>query len=134
MIVVTYPPAVRRTGLGPPRAIRHFTDAIAQARAEPQAPSPTAQAPIPLRPLRPMEPGPVRRDRVVVRLWLPLTLLFLLLAPFALLLAPLGYFAPRRLRVRPLAAVFAFGAVLLSLGGTDVEVDTPAARIQIKIF
>jgi hypothetical protein len=70
----------------------------------------------------------------VVRLWLPLTLLFLLLAPFALLLAPLLYFAPRPYNVRPFATVAALGVVLLSLSGTVVDLDTPDALVRIRIF
>jgi hypothetical protein len=125
-MLVTYPPALRRTGFGPPRAIRHFTDAIAEARAAEASPEPP---PAP----RPAAPTVVRHDRVVVRLWLPLTLLFVLLAPFALLLAPLLYFVPR-LCPRPFATMFGIGRLLLSIGGTDVDVDTPEARIRIRIF
>src|SRR5512138_91358 len=84
-------------------------------------------------------PGPVRavrapRPRTVVRLWLPLTPLFVLLAPFALLLAPLGFFAPRRWRPNPFLAVVSLGALLLSLSGTDVLVDTPDAHVRLKIL
>ena len=49
--------------------------------------------------------------RVVVRLWLPLTPLFLLLAPFALLLAPLLYLAPRRSAAGPSPRSSALGDV-----------------------
>jgi hypothetical protein len=70
----------------------------------------------------------------VVRLWLPMTLIFLLLAPFALLLAPLIYLAPRPYGDRPLATVLGVGQVLLSLGGTVVDVDTPEALVRIRIF
>jgi hypothetical protein len=77
---------------------------------------------------------PPRRARTVVRLWLPMTLLFLLLAPFAILLAPLIYFAPRPYGDRPFATVMGVGALLLSLGGTVVDVDTPEALVRIRIF
>jgi hypothetical protein len=70
----------------------------------------------------------------VVRLWLPLTLLFALLAPFALLLIPLAYWLPRPRGMSPAAAVFALGAVLLSLGGTDIDIQTPGAVVRIKII
>ena len=136
MIMVTYPPALRRTGFGPPRAIRHFTDAIAEARAA-DAPARQVTAPRLVEPARPPSPPvPARapRDRVVVRLWLPLTFIFVLLAPFALIITPLFYFAPRRLAPRPFAATFALGATLLAIGGTEVDVDTPDARVHIKIF
>ena len=72
--------------------------------------------------------------RVVVRLWLPLTLIFLILAPFAILLSPLLYWVPRPYCQRPFATVFGVGALLLSLGGTVVEVDTPDALIRIRVF
>ena len=70
----------------------------------------------------------------VVRLWLPLTPLFLLLAPFALILALPAYLVPRRFRPDPYAAAFAVGAVLLALGGTDIRVDAPRAHVRIKIL
>jgi hypothetical protein len=72
--------------------------------------------------------------KTVVRLWLPLTLLFLLLAPFALLLIPLAYWMPRPRGVSPARAVFALGAVLLSLGGTAIDIQTPRAVVRIKII
>lgn len=111
-----------------PRALRHFAFAAMEARAH--------RMEGPLRPppqVRPAQAAPAR-PRTVVRLWLPVTVLFLLLAPFALLLAPLLYFAPRPYGVRPFAAVAAFGVMLLSLGGTVVDVDTPDALIRIRLF
>ena len=87
---------------------------------------PNAAAPRPI--ARPMRPP------TVVRLWLPLTALFLLLAPFALLLCPLLYFLPRPWSLSPLTTVLAVGAFLLSLGGTDVDVRTHDAIVHIKIF
>ena len=72
---------------------------------------------------------------MVVRLWLPTTLLFLLLAPFAVPAgAAASTFAPRRYRGPPLATVLGVGRVLLSLGGTVVHVDTPEALVSIRIF
>jgi len=74
------------------------------------------------------------RRRTVVRLWLPMTLIFLILAPFAILLSPLLYWVPQPYCQRPFATVFGVGALLLSLGGTVVEVDTPDALVRIRIF
>ena len=56
----------------------------------------------------------------------PQTLIFLLLAPFApLLLSPLLYWVPwRPTPTNPFAMVLGFGDVLLSLGGTVVDVET----------
>jgi hypothetical protein len=73
--------------------------------------------------------GPTR-----VSLWLPLTPLFAALAPFAMLLAPLLLLAPPMWRMNPYEAAFSIGRVLLSLSGTDVDVDTHDARIRIRIF
>ena len=73
-----------------PRAIRHFGFAAMEARAQQtrRAVAPRLQADI-----RPAGVQPPAK-RVVVRLWLPMTPIFLLMAPFAFLLAPLIWFAP----------------------------------------
>jgi hypothetical protein len=102
-----------------PRAVRQFRLAAIQDRA-----ATTGEA---------LSPGP-RRRRTVVRLWLPLTPLFLLLAPFALLLALFGYLVPPRLRPDPFFAAFSIGAVLLALGGTEILVDTADAYVRLKIL
>ncbi|HSV03065.1 MAG TPA: hypothetical protein VLI41_07640 [Phenylobacterium sp.] len=102
-----------------PRAMSAFAEAAIEGR------------PPPLRPRAgPRRPG----RRTVVRLWLPLTPLLLLLAPFAIALAPLGFLAPARFRPNPFLAVFAIGGLLLSLGGTDVRVDTREAHLRLKIL
>ena len=82
---------------------------------------------------RRMAVGPAG-SRVVIRLWAPLTPLFLLLAPLALLAAPLLDLAPAGRRLRPVRAACAIGALLLSLSGTCVDVDTPKATVRIRIF
>lgn len=112
-----------------PRAIRHFSLASLEGRAQQARP---VARPTPRPPVR-LEPTPAP-SRTVVRLWLPTTFIFLLLAPFALLLAPLLYLAPRPYNARPLAAVLGVGRVLLSLGGTVVHVDTAEALVSIRIF
>lgn len=113
-----------------PRAISHFGLAALEARA---AGSRRALAPgrTPAR-LRPATE--LRPCRTVLRLWLPLTPIFLLLAPFALLLAPLLYWVPQPYGGRPFAKVLGIGAVLLSLGGTVIDIDTPDALLLIKIL
>jgi hypothetical protein len=114
-----------------PRAIRHFSLAAMEGRAERATPR-TLPRPVP-----PPVPAPDAHRatrRVVVRLWLPTTLIFLLLAPFALLLAPLLYFAPRPYGDRPWATVLAVGHVLLSLSGTVVEVEAPDTLVHIRTF
>jgi hypothetical protein len=78
--------------------------------------------------------APPQPSRTVVRLWLPLTPLFLLLAPFALLLCPILYLVPRPWSLSPLATVLGVGRLLLALSGTDVDVRTPDAIVRLKII
>jgi hypothetical protein len=68
-------------------------------------------------------------------LWLPLTPLFWLLSPLAVLFAPIVWLGlpPPRPR-NPYTAAFALGAVLVSLGGTVVDIRAPGARLFIRIF
>lgn len=89
------------------------------------------QAPVIFRNSELAEPrgGPFR-----LRLCLPLTPLFWLLAPFVVLLAPLLLLAPPMRRINPYVTVLAIGRVLLSLNGTDIDVDTPDACIRLNIL
>jgi hypothetical protein len=114
-----------------PRAVSHFGLAAMEARA-----ARSRRIVTPATPLRPLAPALPERPqrRTVVRLWLPMTAIFLLLSPFAILLSPLIYFAPPPYGYRPFATVWGIGALLLSLGGTVVDVDTPDALVRIKIF
>ena len=82
---------------------------------------------------RALAPRPTRR-RVAVRLYLPLTPIALLLAPFALLLALLCLPIWPLARVNPFAAAIAIGRLLLAMGGTEVRVDAPSAFVRIRIF
>lgn len=103
---------------GYPSAIRHFRDVAASAERHGAPPS---------------QAEPTR-----VGLWLPLSPLFLLLAPavllIALVLTPFARLAPRRLRVAPLPAAIALGRTLLSLSGTHVRVDCRDADVRIRIY
>lgn len=72
-------------------------------------------------------------ERPVIRLWLPLTAFFLILSPFAFLLLIVAAFVRWPRGVSPLDAVLALGRVLLSLGGTEVDVQAPDALVRIKI-
>jgi hypothetical protein len=69
----------------------------------------------------------------VIRLWLPLTLLWIILAPFALVAAPALALAPGTRRLSPIRAALGAGRLLLALSGTLIEVDSPAAVIRIHI-
>jgi hypothetical protein len=72
--------------------------------------------------------------RVSIGLWLPLTPILAILSPIALLLSPFALMWSRRRGVRPVRAVWALGALLMSLSGTLIEVDAPGARVRIRIF
>jgi len=118
-----------------PRAVRHFGLAAIQDRAHRTAKSLAPAVPAaPVAPVAPLRAGPPVPRRTVVRLWVPATLLFLLLAPFALLLAPLLYLAPRPYAPRPMATVLGIGRLLLSLGGTAVHIEAPQALVSLRIF
>ncbi len=67
-------------------------------------------------------------------LWIPTTAIFLLLAPFPILALPLLYLAPRRVLPDPIGLVFGVGRLLLTLGGTMIEVGARDARIRIRLF
>jgi hypothetical protein len=105
-----------------PRAIRHFGLAAMEARAERT------------RQVVRSEPQARPPQRFILRLWLPMTPIFLLLAPFAILLIPLLYLAPPLRRMNCAAAVFVLGDALLALSGTVVDVDAPDALVRIKIL
>ena len=82
-------------------------------------------------------PTAVRPHKPVrLRLWLPLTPLFWLLSPFALLLAPFLWICvpPAQRPANPYVAALALGGMLVSLGGTVVDIDAPGARVLIRIF
>ncbi len=85
-----------------------------------------------VREARPAEP--LHRGRTRISLWLPLTPFFWMLAPFAMLLAPLILLAPPLWRMNPYVTAYAVGRVLIALGGTDIDVDAPDARVRIKIL
>lgn len=79
-------------------------------------------------------PHGVEGRPIRVTLWLPLTPLFAALSPFAMLLAPLLLLAPPMWRTNPYQTAFNVGWVLLSLSGTEIDVDTHDAKIRIRIF
>jgi hypothetical protein len=94
------------------------------------------RAPVEGRVLRTPTRPPDRR--VTLRLWAPLSPLWILLAPFALLTAliaaPILAAIPETRGLRPIQGALALGAVLFALGGTVVDVEAPRASIRIRIF
>ena len=81
--------------------------------------------------VRPARAAPRQK---LIRIWAPLTPFFLLLAPFGLILAPLLSLHPMLRGVSPWALAWRLGELLLSLGGTRVEVNSPAVLVRIRIF
>lgn len=79
-------------------------------------------------------PSAAARGPARMSLWLPVTPLFAAMAPFAMLAAPLLLLAPPMWRVNPYQAAFTLGGVLLSLGGTEIDVDTHDVRIRVLLF
>jgi hypothetical protein len=73
---------------------------------------------------------------VHVKLWLPVTPLFWLLSPFALLLAPFVWICipPAQRPRNPFAPALAIGGILVSLGGTIVDVEAPGSTVFIRIY
>ena len=116
-----------------PNAVQRFGMASLEANHGERAPHPPS--PRPMQTWLDQPRSQPRRRRTVFRLWLPVTAIFWILAPLALLLAPLAWFAPRPYRpANPYLAVFAIGRLLTSLGGTVVHVDTADALVSIRLF
>ena len=74
------------------------------------------------------------RGPVTIRLWIPLTPLLGLLSPFVMLASPLARLGRRTRHTPTVRAAWALGAVLMSLSGTSVNVETPRATIRIYIL
>ena len=72
--------------------------------------------------------------RVSVSLWLPLTPLLIVLAPLVLLVAPFMTLNRRVRAIGPMRVLRAIGALLVSLSGTQIEVDAPDARVRLRIL
>jgi hypothetical protein len=69
-----------------------------------------------------------------IRLWLPLTVLLVLFSPLIFLALGVAVFLPRPLGVNPATLILGLGRMLMSLSGTEVDVDSPAANVRIKIL
>ena len=66
-------------------------------------------------------------------LWLPLFLLWVLLLPFALLLAPLIAIACLVVGLNPVEAFLVIWRVVESLKGTNVEFDSYSDAVTVRI-
>lgn len=78
--------------------------------------------------------GRIEPDGFALRLWLPLFLVWLLVAPFFVLLLPLILLGLALARLNPFRALAALFGLLAGLTGTQVEVDSPGAVINIRVF
>jgi pilus assembly protein TadC len=75
-----------------------------------------------------------RRRPFRLRLPVPLILIWLLLAPIALLLSPVLLVACLILRLNPFTAAAVLIALAVALSGTRIEVESPGARVDIRLF
>lgn len=73
-------------------------------------------------------PGRSERRRSI---WIPFLLVWLLLAPFVVLLAPLVFVACLLVRVNPFRGVAVYWQFFSALRGLRIEVDNPGASISI---
>jgi hypothetical protein len=69
-----------------------------------------------------------------IRLWIPLTPLLAMLAPFVLLASPLVRLGRHTRHVPAFRAAWGLGSVLMALSGTSVNVETREAVIRIYIL
>ena len=69
-----------------------------------------------------------------IRLWVPLFLVWLLLLPFVLVLLPVFFVVCAVIDIAPFRTLGAVCAVLGSLNGTHVEVDSPDASVFIHVY
>ena len=80
-------------------------------------------------------PGAARTKRVRLWLPLPLTIVWVLLSPFAMILSVLTWWLPAKYApIRGPRAAIAIGALLFALSGTLIEVRDERTDIFILIF
>ena len=68
------------------------------------------------------------------RLWAPLFLVWLVLAPLAVVLSPIGAAVCAARGLNPVKAAGAMAGVIGSLAGVVIEVDSPKAGVLVRIF
>jgi len=82
--------------------------------------------------IRHQKPGePLRRG---FRLWLPLFLIWLLLAPLVLVLMPIFFVVCLATRINPFRSIAAIWRFLCALRGTHIEVDTAHDTVLVHIY
>ena len=69
-----------------------------------------------------------------IRLWVPLFLVWLLLLPFILVLLPVYFVVCAVIDIDPFKTLGVMVAVLGSLNGTHVEVESPDANVFIHVY
>ncbi len=74
------------------------------------------------------------RPRRRFPLWIPFLLIWLLLLPFVLLLAPLVFVACLALRVNPFRGIAVYWQLFNALRGVRIVVEDPGAPVSIRIF
>ena len=82
--------------------------------------------------IRHQKPGEPRRRGF--RLWLPLFLIWLLLAPLVLILLPFFFVACLIMRVNPFRAIVLIWRFLAALRGTHIEIDTAKDTVLVHIY
>ena len=82
--------------------------------------------------IRHQKPGDARRHGF--RLWLPLFLIWLLLAPLVLILMPIFFAVCFASRINPFRSIAAIWRFLSALRGTHIEVDTAYDTVLVHIY
>ena len=68
-----------------------------------------------------------------IRVWLPLILIWILLAPLLVIIVPVILVLGALCGMNPFAALGRLGAVFCALSGTHVEVEAPDASVFVHI-
>ena len=82
--------------------------------------------------IRHQKPGELRRRGF--RLWLPLFLIWLLLAPLILIMLPVFFVVCLVSRINPFRAIAAIWCFLSALSGTHIEIDTAKDTVLVHIY
>ncbi len=69
-----------------------------------------------------------------LNLWVPLFLIWLLLIPFAIVLAPVFVIVCLAINVDPFLAIGSFWRLISGIAGTHVEVDSPSATVLVHVY